>query len=67
MFGLINEGQAFTGFDVLLWGPAIDEQIVELGCEVGVSNLYITFVPKGSPEGQINIDLPVYIGVSPDI
>lgn len=30
-FGLKNQGQAFTGFDVLLWGPALDEKLIEPG------------------------------------
>lgn len=31
MCGLNNKGQAFAGVDVLIWGPAIDEGIVEPG------------------------------------
>ncbi|BBI35875.1 hypothetical protein [Cohnella abietis] len=30
-FGLTNQGKAFTGLDVLLWGPALDEQLTEPG------------------------------------
>ncbi|WP_379129719.1 hypothetical protein [Paenibacillus sp. sgz500958] len=30
-FGLTNQGQAFTGLDVLLWGPALEEQLIEMG------------------------------------
>lgn len=29
--GLTNQGQAFTGLDVLLWGPALEEQLIEPG------------------------------------
>ncbi|MFC4101686.1 hypothetical protein [Paenibacillus xanthanilyticus] len=29
--GLINKGQTFTGLDVLVWGPAIEEGLIELG------------------------------------
>ncbi|MFC5530416.1 hypothetical protein [Cohnella yongneupensis] len=28
-FGLTNQGAAFTGLDVLLWGPALDERLIE--------------------------------------
>jgi hypothetical protein len=30
-FGLQSQGQAFTGLDVLLWGPALDEKLIEAG------------------------------------
>ncbi|MGO4182612.1 hypothetical protein AB4Z45_23135 [Paenibacillus sp. MCAF9] len=33
-YGLINQGQAFTGLDVLLWGPALEERLIELGAGI---------------------------------
>ncbi|RAP75701.1 hypothetical protein [Paenibacillus montanisoli] len=150
VFGLRNEGQAFTGLDVLLWGPALDELHIELGLgklfrtlphfhvreewasdpesleleaegelingyryrfseinfpegglqglyaedaaklglmkewmeqmyqpqqsfqltltgrSVNKSNLYIGFVPSETPEGQIGLGIPVFIGLEPD-
>ncbi|MBY9080672.1 hypothetical protein KIH86_14220 [Paenibacillus sp. HN-1] len=29
-FGLTNYGQAFTGLNVLIWGPALEERLIEL-------------------------------------
>jgi len=155
--GLTNQGQAFTGLDVLLWGPALEERLIEPGSgmvirtshdfktrdewsgdlqpfefevkqegtdqrtqingyryefpeiafpegfmqvlypgtaallgimgkwmekfyhphisfqftftgrSVGDSNLYIAFVPREAPEGQLGLSLPVYIGIEPDM
>lgn len=31
LYGLINQGQAFTGLDVLLWGTALEERLIEPG------------------------------------
>ncbi|MNB92974.1 hypothetical protein D3C75_400880 [compost metagenome] len=156
-FGLTNQGQAITGLNVLLWGPALEERLIEperlgilfsasnetntegewsgdlqpfqfavvqretgqriqingykyefpevffpqgymqvlgpgsstersmiykwkdklqlhdyfyqftyRGVSEGKSHFYITFVPGETWEGQLGINLPVYIGVEPD-
>lgn len=155
--GLTNQGQAFTGLDVLLWGPGFGEGLIEprqgslirfshdlktrdewigdlqpfafgvreagsdqttqingyrykfqeiafpegfaqvqypetavqlgilnkwsekfyhprhtfkfvfAGISVGVSEVYIAFVPREAPKGQLVWRLPIYIGVAPPI